>query len=132
MPQTQKQKIGKIGEDVACKFLAKRGFSVVERNYWKKCGELDVVVKKGDALHFVEVKTVSRENIKNISVGNDGYRAEDNIHKWKLERLSKTIQTYLFEKKMNEDSEWQFDVIVVFLDQKEKTAKVRFLEDLII
>jgi len=132
MPQTQKQKIGKIGEDLACKFLEKRGFSVLERNYWKKCGELDVVVKKDNMIHFVEVKTVSCENIKNVSVGNDNYRAEDNMHKWKLERLSKTIQVYLFEKNMSESSEWQFDVMIVFLDQKEKTAKVRFLEDIII
>ncbi len=132
MPQTQKQKIGKIGEDIACKFLAKRGFIVLERNYWKKCGELDIIVKKDNMLRFVEVKTVSRENLKNILVGSDSYRPEDNIHKWKLERLSKTIQTYLFEKNISEDSEWQFDVIVIFLDTKEKTAKVRFLENIII
>lgn len=132
MPQTHKQKIGKIGEDIACMFLKKRGFSIVERNYWQKYGELDIVVKKGKALRFVEVKTVSRENIKNTLVENDNYRPEENIHKWKLQRLSKTIQTYFFEKNIPESSCWQFDVIVVFLNTKEKTARVRFLEDVVI
>ncbi len=132
MPQTYKQKIGKIGEDIACKFLIKRGFAVTERNYWKKCGEIDIIVTKKNLLHFIEVKTVSRENIKNILIRNDDYRPEDNLHKWKLERLSKTIQTYLFEKNTPEDFNWQFDVIVVFLDTKEKIAKVRFLENIIL
>ncbi len=132
MPQTHKQKIGKTGEDIACKFLARRGFSIIERNYWKKWGELDIIVEKDNIIHFVEVKTVSRENLNNILVNNDEYRPEDNIHKWKLKRLSRTIQTYLFEKNMSEESKWQFDVVVVFLDTKRKTAKVRFLENIII
>ena len=129
MTQTHKQKIGKIGEDIACKFLEKRGFSVLERNYWKKCGELDIVVEKDKILHFVEVKTVSRENLKSNLLKNNEYRPEDNVHRWKLQRLFKTIQYYLFEKNIQEDADWQFDVIVVFLDTKEKTAKVRFLEN---
>ncbi len=132
MPQTHKQKIGRTGEDIACKFLVRRGFSILERNYWKKWGELDIIVEEHKVIHFVEVKTVSRENLNNISSYNDDYRPEDNIHKWKLKRLSRTIQTYLFEKDISEESDWKFDVIIVFLDTKRKTAKVRFLENIII
>ena len=129
MPKTKKQKIGKIGEDISCRFLIKHGFLVTERNYWKKCGELDIVVKKNNRIHFVEVKTVSYvSNIKNI----DKYRPEDNLHKWKLKRLLKTIQIYLMEKNIPEDFEWQFDIIVVFLDIKLKKAKVRYVDNIIL
>ncbi|HED37005.1 MAG TPA: hypothetical protein ENI76_01970 [Ignavibacteria bacterium] len=131
MPQTHKQKIGKIGEDIACRFLVNRGFVVIERNYWKKWGEIDIISKKNGILHFVEVKTVSCENLKSAFLNNT-YRPEDNLHKWKLQRLSRTIQTYLFKKSTPEDSEWQFDVIIVFLDQETKKAKVRFLKDIIL
>ena len=36
MPQTQKQKIGQIGEGVACKFLVKQEYEILDRNYRKK------------------------------------------------------------------------------------------------
>ena len=46
MPKTQKQKVGNLGENLACRFLAERGFKIVERNYRKKWGELDIVAEK--------------------------------------------------------------------------------------
>ncbi|VAW13469.1 hypothetical protein MNBD_BACTEROID05-323 [hydrothermal vent metagenome] len=142
MTRTHKQKIGKIGEDIACKFLAKRGFTVLERNFWKKWGEIDIVVEKDKVLHFVEVKTVSHDSgascsascpaCKEVKSCHDNYRPEDNLHPWKLKRLSRTIQTYLLEKDIFEEDEWRFDVIIVFLDQKTKKAKIRFLDNIII
>ena len=50
------QKIGQVGEDIACKFLMKHGFTVLERNYTKKWGEIDIIAQKEDVLYFVEVK----------------------------------------------------------------------------
>ena len=61
MPKTQKQIIGDLGEGIVCNCLKNKGFKVVDRNYWKPWGELDVIVKKGERLYFVEVKTVTRE-----------------------------------------------------------------------
>src|SRR3990167_5197902 len=97
---TEKQKIGKIGEDCACQYLEKNGYKVIERNYLKKWGEIDIVARREKKLYFVEVKTVSRVisetrdtvNFKDISDKNDSYRAEDNMHPWKLKRLARTIQ----------------------------------------
>ena len=144
MSKTHKQKIGKIGEDIACKFLTKRGFTLLERNYWKKWGEIDVIVEKSNVLHFVEVKTVSYDSRASCSINylackaaklhHDYYRPEDNLHPWKLKRLSRTVQTYLLEKNKNisEEEQWRFDVIIVFLDQKSKKAKVRFLENIVL
>ncbi|GMQ95271.1 MAG: YraN family protein [Patescibacteria group bacterium] len=130
MPQTNKQKVGKIGEDIACKFLVKRGFEVVGRNYWKKWGEIDIIARKRGTTHFVEVKTVSCENLQNVS--HDSYRPEENIHPRKLKRLSRTIQTYLLEKNIAEDADWQFNAVVVFLDRRAKIARMRFLENIIL
>ncbi len=129
MTQTHKQKIGKIGEDIACKFLLKHKFTIVERNYWKKWGEIDVIVKKDRLVHFVEVKTVSHLPSKNKI---DKYRPEENIHPRKLKRLSRTIQTYLLEKDISGNDDWQFDAVIVFLDQKTKKARVRYLENIIL
>ena len=59
---TEKQKIGRLGEDIAIKYLQNKGFLVIGQNYLKKCGEIDIIAKKDRVLHFIEVKTVSHEN----------------------------------------------------------------------
>jgi len=131
MNDVSHNEVGKIGEETACKFLMKRGFKIIEQNYWKKWGEIDIVAKHKGRLHFIEVKTVSRENIQSVSHETlDEYRPEENVHPKKLERLSRTIQTYLLEK--DYEGDWQFDVIAVFLDTKNREAKCRYIEDVII
>ena len=53
------------------------------------------------------------------------------MHPWKLKRLSRTIQTYLLSKNLDE-KEWQVDLLVVFLDLKDKKAKVKVVSDIIL
>jgi len=134
---TDKQKIGKIGEDLACEFLKEKGFKIIERNYLKKWGEIDVIAGKAKKIHFVEVKTVSREiflvNGENvIRETNDGYRPEDNIHPWKLQRLGRVIQSYLLQKDVPDDVDWQFDVITVYLDMAKQLSRVFLMEDVVL
>ena len=117
-------KIGRLGEDIACEYLENKGFLVIERNYRKKFGEIDIIAQKANILHFIEVKSVTRENLENISRVTDNYRPEDNIHPWKLKRLSRTVQSYLTENNIGEEGDWQFGAITVYLDQKNKKAKV--------
>lgn len=126
--KTQKQKIGQIGEDLACKFLVKHGFLIVERNYLRKYGEIDIIAKKDKILHFIEVKTVSRENISRGT--SDDYRPEDNIHQQKLKSVARTMQAYLLDKKFEGD--WEFDVITVILDQMRKQAKITMMNNIIL
>ena len=128
-------KIGKLGEDIACKFFKKKGFEIFERNYNKKWGEIDIIAKKCNIIHFIEVKTVSREIIKKRdSIGSyeneDFFQPEDAVHTWKIKRLSRAIQSYLLERNVSDETEWQFDLIAVFLDVKRKRAKVRLTEDM--
>jgi len=134
--RTERRKIGDIGENIACKFLMKHGFEIVERNYSKKWGEIDIVARKGDKLHFIEVKSVTRESLQHLRPETDDYRPEDNLHPWKLKRLSRVIQTYLLGYKRNRsvsyETDWQFDVIVVYIDIKTGEEKIDYLENIII
>lgn len=146
MNSKHNQNIGKIGEETACKFLMKQGYQILTRNYWKKWGEIDIIAKKDRVIHFVEVKTVSKDLTSSLNRDfvscetekcvnhetSDGYRPEDNIHPWKLKRLSRAIQTYIIENNMTDENEWQFDAITVFLDIKNKTAKVDHIKDIIL
>jgi putative endonuclease len=110
---------GRKGEDIACLFLVKRGFTVLERNYWKPWGEIDVIAERDNLLHFVEVKAVTVSG----SEVNDRHRPEENLHRRKLQRLYRTIVTYLAEKKVPEKTLWQIDGILVELKETEATVR---------
>ena len=143
---TEKQVIGKIGEDCACKYLKKEGYKIIDRNYLKKWGEIDIVAQKGKKLHFVEVKSVSHVTFKpkttktedvihetpTYGKKNDSYRPEDNMHPWKLQRLARTIQSYLLEKDVSDETDWQFDVATVYVDMDKRLGKVFLLPDIVL
>jgi len=118
--------IGQLGEDIVTQYLKNRGYRIVERNYRKKWGEIDVIAQKDTVLHFIEVKStevfgeVPRE-------GEEAYRPEDHVHAHKKERLSRVIQTYLLEKKVSAEKEWAIDVAVVHINTETKKAHVRIL-----
>lgn len=140
---TDKQKLGEIGENYACDWLEKNGYRVIERNYLKKWGEIDIITKKLNTIHFIEVKTVTRdfgenvtrvtENDKNFTFSNqDEYRAEDNMHPWKLKRLGRAVQSYLLERDVSDETEWQFDLVTVHIDQDKGLQGVFLLEDIVL
>jgi putative endonuclease len=124
--------IGQIGEDIAEKFLRGKGFEIVERNYRKPYGEIDIVARlpgqgeRGGKLHFVEVKTVSHGT----------YRPEEHLHPWKLKRLSRVFQVYLVshppDRRAGGTPDWQFDVLCVYLNQDKKTARVKEIPNIVI
>ena len=56
---TQKSEIGKLGENLACEYLKNKGYWVIERNFRRPWGELDIVARQKDGtLVFVEVKAL--------------------------------------------------------------------------
>ena len=120
--------IGRIGEDIAVKFLKNRGFTIIERNFWRKWGEIDVICETNGVIHFVEVKSVSQEEY--LQYLEDGHRPEDNLHSNKAKRLRRVIETYIEEKSV--DSDYVVDLITIRLDKVNYTAHVEILEDIII
>jgi len=131
--RTEKRKLGDIGENIACDYLKRHGFEILDRNYLRKWGELDIVAKNKDIIHFVEVKSVSCVTLEAVShvTSKEGYRPEENVHPWKLKRLSRAMQTYILEKRLD-DTEFQLDIITVKIDQTNRKARVEMLENIII
>ena len=120
-----KKEIGALGENIYVKQIVKHGYNVVEKNYWKKWGEIDIVAEKKGVLHFIEVKTVGHP----LNEVGERYEPEENVHPWKLKRLSRVIQSYLIEEEIDDEKEWQVDVAAVFLDFERRTAKIRVTFD---
>ncbi len=129
--KTPKRQLGDTGEEVACKYLQNKGFSIVERNYLKPWGEIDIVAKKANKLYFIEVKSVSRELFGNVP-REPAYRPEENIHPAKLKRLHRAIQTYLLDHKVPDDIYWQLDVACVYLDFSTHKARVEMFKNVVL
>lgn len=112
----------------------KQGYSIIERNYTKKWGEIDIIAEKDKVLYFVEVKSVSCKTLPNAKMesAGDDYRAEDNMHPWKAKRMARTIQTYLLSKKIDESAEWEAMLLVVYLNMQTRKACVKVIADLIL
>jgi putative endonuclease len=128
--RTVKRKIGDVGEEVVCNYLKKRGYKVLERNYLKPWGEIDIVAKKAKLLSFIEVKSVTREASSGVS--RESIRPEENMHPAKLKRLHRAIQTYLLDHNVPDNQSWQIDLACVYLDFTTRKAKVDLYENLIL
>ena len=134
MAKTRKRQIGDKGEDIVCKYLENKGYKVIERNYWKPWGEIDIIAKKGSNISFVEVKSVSKD-LKAVGVSREtflGYRPEENMHPAKIKRIHRAIQTYLLDHKIPESIHWQLDLACAFLDFSAKVARVELLENVVL
>lgn len=54
--------LGKTGEELACSYLQKQGYKIIDRNYRCRSGEIDIIAEDGVVLVFVEVKTRKGES----------------------------------------------------------------------
>jgi len=125
---TRKQ-VGKLGEDVACEYLQRHGFSIRDRNYVKKTGELDIIAEKEDALHFVEVKTVLAHNFLSEKSFSDDYDPSLNLHEAKIRKVARTGEWYVLENDW--EGEWQVDGILVWLRRRDGMARVSYLPQIV-
>ena len=130
---SDKQKTGEIGEDVVCTFLMKHGHEILERNYTKKWGEIDIVTRVTnipDNIHFIEVKSIKVGDL--VQVKYMHYDPAQNMHPMKARKMLRTIETYLLERKVSYKTKVYIDLACAYLDMANKTGRVVMYEDLIL
>lgn len=96
-------------EEIAKKYLLEKNYKILEENFISKFGEIDIIAKKGDRLHFIEVK--GRKNTKY------GYPKEA-VTFTKQKRLISAAK-YYFMLQGKDDYPCQFDVIEIILEKRE-------------
>ena len=126
---SDRKRVGVLGEDVACQFLKGKGFKVLVRNYRKPWGEIDIIAEKGGIVRFVEVKTVSREKLPDISRENNDYRPEEQVSAFKLQKLTRTAELYM--NAVGDSREFQIDVVGVYLNVETRQARCRLYEQVL-
>ncbi len=117
--------IGAFGENVAIKYLCKKGYKILDRNYTKRMAhgpaqaEIDIVAKKDGIIYFFEVKT-SILNKNSISI----FRPENRVNMVKYKKIAKAARNWLAVKNISLDIPWQIAVLAILVDIETKKAKV--------
>lgn len=115
----RKAEVGAWGEQVAAAYLESRGFSVLERNFRSREGEIDIVARDGDCLVFVEVRTRS---------GSGFGSPEESVTAAKKRKLVEVAQAYL-QSRPGLPPSWRIDVVAVELGPRGRLARVELIEN---
>src|SRR5262249_18707518 len=96
-------RLGKSGEDLACRELERRGYAIIARRYRVRGGELDVIARDGSTIVFVEVKT------RGGRMFGDAAEAVTTLKQLRMTRLA---EEYLMRHHLS-DMPCRFDVVSI-------------------
>lgn len=118
MKKFSTQIIGEKGEEYTVKFLEKKKYKILERNYRKRYGEIDIIAENKNYIVFVEVKTRHKDSMTS---------AADAVNRQKQIRIIKTASLYLAE---NETEKFcRFDVCEVYVNSDNlKLVDINYIE----
>lgn len=110
--------LGKTGEDQACRFLKRKGYSIVQTNYRTRCGEIDIIARQGPVLVFIEVKTRRSRSFGSPLLA---------VTAKKQRQISMVAQEYLSKNKLF-DTDARFDVVGMRIDASDH-AEIEHIEN---
>lgn len=110
---SSRKHLGQWGESVAAHHLEAQGYEIVRRNWRCARGEIDLVIRAGEVLVFVEVKTR-----RGRALGTP----EEGVTPAKGRKLLEVAQFYLWQHELD-DVEWRVDVVAVELDSAGKLLR---------
>jgi putative endonuclease len=122
-------KIGRIGEGIACACLVKKGWRIVARNYRRKSDEIDIIAVASDkTLVFCEVKAL----LVSDAVGASGLAPEDNLTDAKLRKISRTCEFFARQNPhlINEERGWRIDLLAIDIGLNGTASGIRHYENI--
>ena len=102
-----RQILGKMGEDLACGELRRRGYAILARRYRTRLGEIDIVARDGETIVFVEVKART-----DAAFGGAGAA----VTGWKQQRVARMAADFLARRRCGEVP-CRFDVVAIDFDK---------------
>ncbi len=118
MPESRKE-LGVKGEKLAAKFLRRRGYKIIQRNYRCKLGEIDIIAERDGTIVFVEVRTRQTEEF-----GPPQY----SITAAKRNQISRVALCYIREKNLVGQS-CRFDAIAITFSPGSRRPEIEHIEN---
>ena len=113
-------RLGQRGEELAVTELTCCGYEVVARNWRCQVGEVDLVARRSDALHFFEVRTRR---------GQDYGRPEESVTPAKRQRMIDVALTYLGEHELT-DVDWRIGLVAVEMDRAGRLLRLEVYDSI--
>lgn len=113
----ENKKIGREGEKIAQKYLEDNGYEIIEKNFYCRFGEIDIIAKLNDEVIFVEVKTR-----KQIKYGN----AAESVTEYKKNHIYRVAEFYTYVYQLY-NVPMSLDVIEVYIfdDKETRVAHIK-------
>lgn len=118
---TKLSEIGFVAEGLAAKFLEQRNYKILDHNFRRPWGEIDVIAEKDNILVFVEVKAGTTNA--------PGFEPELRANREKMIKVVRTARTYLSYKKISPEKEWQVDIISIIFDKGRGVAQIKHFKN---
>jgi putative endonuclease len=115
----KRRETGMMGENLACEFLGKNGYEIIERNFRCPGGEVDIVARQHDTLVFVEVRTKSSQQFGT---------PEESITPTKMEHL-RNAAAYYWQSRNNLPESWRIDVIAIEMNRRGQVLRIELIEN---
>jgi len=119
MSHDLRKKLGDFGERAAAAYLIRQGYALLARKWRGTGGEIDLVMREGAVLVFVEVRT------RRGTVG----AAEESVGPAKRARLIALAYTYLEAAALPEGTPWRIDVVALDVDRAGRIARLEHIRD---
>ena len=103
------KKVATLGETIATEYLIKKGYTILDRNFACKMGEIDIIAKLNNLIVFVEVKARNTE---------DYGKPFEAVTYSKIQKIIKSAKLYILKNKLF-DNDIRFDVISILRDNVE-------------
>lgn len=121
MMRDDRRGLGRRGESLAARYLAERGYVILDRNWRCDAGELDLVARDGDSLVCVEVRTR-----RGRSLGSP----EESITAAKQERLRNLAWAYMIE--LDWAGDCRIDVVAIEMDRRGRLQRIDHYENAVV
>ena len=119
MSPTYRRRLGDRGEKLAQAFLRSKGYKIIETNYRRREGEIDIIAQTADCLAFIEVRTRR---------GGQFGAPEESITQAKQKRLEALALEYI-QSHENLPPQWRIDVVAIELDDKGYISRIELIEN---
>ena len=121
--KTQNFKKGRVGEEIARKFLLEKGFEIIEQNYSNDLGEIDIIALDNEWLVFVEVK---------LKIGDRFGLPEEMISKGKIWQIKRVAEMWLLknEKMRKKYPQQRIDAVCIVTDTDYNVLSLKYYENI--
>lgn len=115
------RELGFLAENIAARHLEDGGYEILDKNYRKPWGEIDIIARKDGVMTFVEVKASARET--------EGLDPETRVDWKKVSKIKRAAAFYLENEFGDMEREWQIDIVSVTFEQTNKKAKIKHFKN---